>query len=48
MVLAESPAIRGCISEGKTEDEALSNIRGAIQVCAEARAANGMPITVAV
>ncbi len=48
MVVAECPAIPGCISQGKTEDEALENIREAIQVCLEARAANGMPLTVAI
>jgi predicted RNase H-like HicB family nuclease len=47
MVVAECPAIPGCISQGKTEDEALSNIREAIQACIESRAANGMPLTVA-
>jgi predicted RNase H-like HicB family nuclease len=47
MIVAECPAIPGCISQGKTEDEALANIREAIQGCVEARAANGMPITVA-
>jgi len=47
MVVAECPAIPGCISQGKTEDEALSNIREAIEACLEARAASGMPLTVA-
>ena len=48
MIVAECPAIPGCVSQGKTEDEALANIREAIQACLEARAANGMPLTVAV
>jgi predicted RNase H-like HicB family nuclease len=47
MVVAECPAIPGCVSQGKTEDEALSNIREAVQACIESRAANGMPLTVA-
>jgi len=47
MVVAECPAIPGCVSQGKTEEEALANIREAIQACIEARAANGMPLTVA-
>ena len=47
MIVAECPAIPGCISQGKTEDEALANIREAIQGCIEARAASGMPLTVA-
>jgi len=46
MVVAECPSIPGCISQGKTEDEALDNIREAIQVCLEARTANGMSLTV--
>ena len=46
MLVAECPAIPGCISQGKTEDEALENIREAIAACMEARAANGMPLTV--
>ena len=48
MLVAECPAIPGCVSQGKTEEEALANIREAIQACVEARVANGMPVTVAV
>ncbi len=48
MIVVECPAIPGCVSQGKTEDEALENIREAIQACMEARAENGMPLTVAV
>ena len=47
MIVAECPAIPGCISQGKTEAEVLANIREAIETCLEARAANGMPLTVA-
>ncbi|MBU4272274.1 MAG: type II toxin-antitoxin system HicB family antitoxin [Planctomycetes bacterium] len=47
MIVAECPAIPGCISQGRTEDEAMTNIREAIQACVESRAANGMPLTVA-
>ena len=47
MMVAECPAIPGCISQGKTEEEALANIREAIEGCIQARAANGMPLTVA-
>ena len=46
MIVAECPAIPCCISQGKTEAEALANIREAIEACLEARAANGMPLTV--
>ena len=47
-IVAECPSIPGCVSQGKTEDEAIANIREAIQACLEARAANGMPLTVEV
>ncbi|MCK4660948.1 MAG: type II toxin-antitoxin system HicB family antitoxin [Phycisphaerae bacterium] len=47
MIVAECPAIPGCVSQGKTEAQALANIREAIEACLEARAANGMPLTVA-
>ncbi len=47
MFVAECPAIPGCVSQGRTEAEALDNIREAISACLETRAANGMPLTVA-
>ena len=47
-VVAQCPAIPGCVSQGQTEPEALDNIREAIAACLEARAANGLPLTVAV
>jgi len=47
MLVAECPAIPGCVSQGRTEEEALANIREAITACLEARAASGMPLTVA-
>ena len=37
MVVAECPAIPGCVSQGKTEEEALTNIQEAIQACLEVR-----------
>jgi predicted RNase H-like HicB family nuclease len=46
MIVAECPAIPGCVSQGKTEDEALANIREAIQLCLEARAEHGLPLTI--
>ncbi|MGD0090576.1 MAG: type II toxin-antitoxin system HicB family antitoxin [Planctomycetota bacterium] len=45
--VAECPAIPGCVSQGRTEKEALRNIRKAIRECLEVRAERGMPLTVA-
>ena len=47
-IVAECPSIPGCVSQGRTEEEALANIREAIAGCLEARAASGMPRTVAI
>ena len=46
MVVAECPAIPGCVSQGKTETEALANIREAMLACLEVRAEQGLPLTV--
>ena len=48
MFVAECPSIPGCVSQGKTEEEALANIEDAIRQCLEVRAERGMPLTVAV
>lgn len=40
------PAIPGCVSQGATRDEALRNVRDAIQACLQVRAERGMPLTV--
>ena len=44
--VAECPSIPGCVSQGDTKDEALANIREAIQLCIEVRAEKGMPLTI--
>ena len=44
--VAECPSIPGCVSQGDTKDEALANIREAIELCMEVRAKSGMPLTV--
>jgi predicted RNase H-like HicB family nuclease len=44
--ITECPSIPGCVSQGKTEQEAESNIREAIKECLEVRAEKGMPLTV--
>lgn len=40
-VVVECPALPGCISQGRTRAEALVNIREAIELCLESRAAEG-------
>jgi predicted RNase H-like HicB family nuclease len=40
-IVAECPLIRGCISQGKTHEEALANIREAIELCLESAAEEG-------
>jgi predicted RNase H-like HicB family nuclease len=44
--IAECPSIPGCVSQGKTEQEAEGNLREAIKECLEVRAEKGMPLTV--
>jgi predicted RNase H-like HicB family nuclease len=39
--VAECPIIPGCVSQGATRDDALDNIREAIQLCLETREAEG-------
>jgi predicted RNase H-like HicB family nuclease len=46
MWVCECPAIPGCISQGHSRDEALENIREAIQACLEVRSELGYPLTV--
>ena len=40
-LIAECPAIPGCISQGRTRDEALQNIREAIELCLENQSTEG-------
>ena len=47
MFIVECPSIPGCVSQGKTEAEAVKNIQEAIKECLEVRAEKGMPLTVA-
>jgi len=44
--ISECPSIPGCVSQGKTEEEAERNIQEAIKECLEVRAERGMPLTV--
>ena len=45
--IVECPSIPGCVSQGKTEQDAIKNIQEAIKECLEVRAEKGMPLTVA-
>lgn len=45
--VVECPSIPGCLSQGRTEREALRNIKEAIRLCLDVRAERGMPLTVA-
>jgi predicted RNase H-like HicB family nuclease len=44
--VAECPSIPGCVSQGRTREQALENIREAIELCLEVRAERGLPLTV--
>lgn len=44
--VAECPSIPGCVSQGKTRQEALDNVREAIGLCLEVRAERGLALTV--
>ncbi len=44
--IVECPIIPGCMSEGDTAEEALDNIKEAIQLCLDVRREDGLPLTV--
>jgi len=44
--ISECPAIPGCVSQGRTEEESLQNIRDAISECLLVRSERGMPLTI--
>jgi predicted RNase H-like HicB family nuclease len=44
--VVECPIIPGCMSQGKTEAEALKNIQEAIQLCLEVRREKNLPLTI--
>ena len=46
MWVVECPSIPGCVSQGKTREEALANIKEAIALCLEVRSEQGMPLTI--
>jgi len=44
--VTECPTIPGCVSQGTTKEEAISNIQEAIRLCLEVTAERGMPLTI--
>jgi predicted RNase H-like HicB family nuclease len=44
--VVECPSIPGCVSQGKTKEEALENIRDAIKLCLQVRSEKGLPLTI--
>lgn len=42
--VAEVPSLPGCISQGETRDEALTNIKDAIRLYIEVLEEDGLPI----
>jgi predicted RNase H-like HicB family nuclease len=42
--VAECPSLRGCISQGKTKEEAVTNIKEAIQGFIGALQEDGLPV----
>lgn len=42
--IAEVPSLPGCISQGKTRDEAVENIKEAIELYIEVLTEDGQPI----
>ena len=44
--VAECPSIPGCVSQGNTREQAVENIKEAIELCLQVRAEQGLPLTV--
>jgi predicted RNase H-like HicB family nuclease len=42
--IAECPSLPGCISQGKTKEEAVTNIRQAIDLYIETLEEDGLPV----
>jgi predicted RNase H-like HicB family nuclease len=44
--IIECPSIPGCVSQGKTKEEAITNIKEAIHLCLEVRSEKGLPLSI--
>ena len=44
-IVAEVPVLPGCISQGKTVEEALANIKEAAELCLESAAEEGWTLS---
>lgn len=44
--VVECPSIPGCVSQGRTKEEALERVEDGIRHCIEVRAEKGFPLTV--
>ncbi len=44
--VVECPSIPGCVSQGRTKEEALVNIKDAIVACLAVRSERGIPLTI--
>jgi len=42
--ISECPSIPGCVSQGKTKQEAVDSIKDAIALCLEVRAEKRLPL----
>ncbi|MGH7355854.1 MAG: type II toxin-antitoxin system HicB family antitoxin [Candidatus Rokuibacteriota bacterium] len=45
-IVVDCPALPGCVSQGRTVDDALKNIKEAILASLETRRAHGLPMGV--
>ena len=43
-IVAECPSLPGCVSQGRTREEAIEHIREAIEVYVEALEEDGLPV----
>ena len=44
--VVDCPVIPGCMSQGRTEMQAMENIREAIELCLEVRQEQGLPLVI--